>query len=206
MLSQRPRHALMRAKPPGSLTARVVDRRAMPASRGTVPCGRGSRAVLVRAAGVACRRLFPMSPVQEVNYYFRKAAKIMDLSSSVERMLVNPYREVKVDVSITLDNGELASFTGYRVQHDRSRGPMKGGLRYHPTVDMEEAQGLASLMTWKTAVMNVPFGGAKGGIAVDPATLSQPEVERLTRKFVQLIHDIIGPQTDIPAPDVNTNA
>jgi glutamate dehydrogenase (NAD(P)+) len=147
-----------------------------------------------------------MSPVQEVNYYFRKAAKIMDLSSSVERMLVNPYREVKVDASITLDNGELANFTGYRVQHDRSRGPMKGGLRYHPTVDMEEAQGLASLMTWKTAVMNVPFGGAKGGIAVDPATLSQGEVERLTRKFVQLIHDIIGPQTDIPAPDVNTNA
>jgi glutamate dehydrogenase (NAD(P)+) len=147
-----------------------------------------------------------MSPVQEVNYYFRKAAKLMDLSRSVESMLVNPYREVKVDASITLDNGELANFTGYRVQHDRSRGPMKGGLRYHPTVDMDEAQGLASLMTWKTAIMNVPFGGAKGGIAVDPATLSPGEVERLTRKFVQLIHDIIGPQTDIPAPDVNTNA
>jgi glutamate dehydrogenase (NAD(P)+) len=147
-----------------------------------------------------------MSPVQEVNYYFRKAAKVMDLSPSVERMLVNPYREVKVDCSITLDNGDLANFTGYRVQHDRSRGPMKGGLRYHPTVDMDEAQGLASLMTWKTAVMNVPFGGAKGGIAVDPGKLSQGELERLTRKFVQLIHDIIGPHTDIPAPDVNTNA
>ena len=147
-----------------------------------------------------------MSPIQEVNYYFRKAARIMDLSPSVERMLVNPYREIKVDASITLDNGELANFTGYRVQHDRSRGPMKGGLRYHPTVDMDEAQGLASLMTWKTAVMNVPFGGAKGGIAVDPNKLSQGEVERLTRKFVQLIHDVIGPQTDIPAPDVNTNA
>jgi glutamate dehydrogenase (NAD(P)+) len=147
-----------------------------------------------------------MSPIQEVNYYFRKAAKVMDLSPSVERMLVNPYREVKVDVSIHLDNGDLENFTGYRVQHDRSRGPMKGGLRYHPTVDMEEAQGLASLMTWKTAVMNLPFGGAKGGIAVDPGKLSAPELERLTRKFVQLIHDIIGPHTDIPAPDVNTNA
>jgi glutamate dehydrogenase (NAD(P)+) len=147
-----------------------------------------------------------MSPVEEVNYYFRKAAKVMDLSSSVERLLVNPYREVKVDVSIHLDNGDLENFTGYRVQHDRSRGPMKGGLRYHPTVDMEEAQGLASLMTWKTAVMNIPFGGAKGGIAVDPGKLSQPELERVTRKFVQLIHDIIGPHTDIPAPDVNTNA
>ena len=147
-----------------------------------------------------------MSPIQEVNYYFRKAAKVMDLSPSVERLLVNPYREVKVDVSIHLDNGDLENFTGYRVQHDRSRGPMKGGLRYHPTVDMEEAQGLASLMTWKTAVMNLPFGGAKGGIAVDPGKLSPPELERLTRKFVQLIHDIIGPHTDIPAPDVNTNA
>jgi glutamate dehydrogenase (NAD(P)+) len=147
-----------------------------------------------------------MSPIQEVNYYFRKAARIMDLSSAVERMLVNPYREIKVDCSITLDNGDLANFTGYRVQHDRSRGPMKGGLRYHATVDMDEAQGLASLMTWKTAVMNVPFGGAKGGIAVDPSKLSTGEVERLTRKFVQLIHDVIGPQTDIPAPDVNTNA
>jgi glutamate dehydrogenase (NAD(P)+) len=147
-----------------------------------------------------------MSPVQEVNYYFRKAAKVMDLSSAVERMLVNPYREVKVDCSITLDNGDLANFTGYRVQHDRSRGPMKGGLRYHPTVDIDDAQGLASLMTWKTAVMNLPFGGAKGGIAVDPGKLSQGELERLTRKFVQLIHDIIGPHSDIPAPDVNTNA
>jgi glutamate dehydrogenase (NAD(P)+) len=147
-----------------------------------------------------------MSPVQEVNYYFRKAARVMDLSPAVERMLIMPYREVKVDVSIHLDNGDLGNFTGYRVQHDRSRGPMKGGLRYHPTVDMEEAQGLASLMTWKTAVMNLPFGGAKGGIAVDPGKLSPAELERLTRKFVQLIHDLIGPHTDIPAPDVNTNA
>ena len=94
-------------------------------------------------------------------------------------MLVTPYREVKVDVSVTLDNGELGTFIGYRVQHDKSRGPMKGGLRYHPTVDMDEALGLASLMTWKTAVVNLPYGGAKGGIPVDPATLSAREVERL---------------------------
>ena len=147
-----------------------------------------------------------MSGFEEVNYYFRKAARVMDLSVAVERMLVTPYREVKVDVSITLDNGELGTFIGYRVQHDRSRGPMKGGLRYHPTVDIDEALGLASLMTWKTAVVNLPFGGAKGGIAVDPNTLSPGELERLTRKFVQQIHEIIGPQTDIPAPDVNTNA
>jgi glutamate dehydrogenase (NAD(P)+) len=147
-----------------------------------------------------------MSGFEDVNYYFRKAARIMDLSTHVEQMLVTPFREVKVDVSITLDNGELGTFIGYRVQHDNSRGPMKGGLRYHPTVDMDEARGLASLMTWKTAVVNLPYGGAKGGIAVDPARLTPREQERLTRRFVQQIHDIIGPQRDIPAPDVNTNA
>ena len=147
-----------------------------------------------------------MSGFEDVNYYFRKAARIMDLSAHVEQMLVTPFREVKVDVSITLDNGELGTFIGYRVQHDNSRGPMKGGLRYHPTVDMNEAQGLASLMTWKTAVVNLPYGGAKGGIAVDPAGLTPREQERLTRRFVQQIHDIIGPHRDIPAPDVNTNA
>ena len=147
-----------------------------------------------------------MSGFEEVNYYFRKAARIMDLSPRVEKMLITPYREVKVDVSITLDNGELGTFIGYRVQHDKSRGPMKGGLRYHPTVDMDEALGLASLMTWKTAVVNLPYGGAKGGIAVDPNGLSERESQRLTRRFIQQIHDIIGPHTDIPAPDVNTNA
>jgi glutamate dehydrogenase (NAD(P)+) len=147
-----------------------------------------------------------MSGFEDVNYHFRKAARIMDLSAHIERMLVTPFREVKVDVSITLDNGELGTFIGYRVQHDNSRGPMKGGLRYHRTVDMDEGQGLASLMTWKTAVVNLPFGGAKGGIAVDPALLTPREQERLARRFVQQIHDIIGPQRDIPAPDVNTNA
>ena len=147
-----------------------------------------------------------MAGVEDVNHYFRQAARVLDLSPRVERLLVTPYREVKVDVSITLDNGELGTFIGYRVQHDKSRGPMKGGLRYHPTVDMDEALGLASLMTWKTAVVNLPYGGAKGGIAVDPATLSARELERLTRRFVQQIHDVIGPHRDIPAPDVNTNA
>src|SRR5687767_7114200 len=147
-----------------------------------------------------------MSGFDAVNYYFRQAARVMELSPAVEKMLVTPFREVKVDVSITMDNGDLGTFIGYRVQHDRSRGPMKGGLRYHPTVDLDEALGLASLMTWKTAVVNLPYGGAKGGIAVDPAKLSARELERLTRRFVQQIHDIIGPHTDIPAPDVNTNA
>jgi glutamate dehydrogenase (NAD(P)+) len=147
-----------------------------------------------------------MSAFEEVNYYFRKAARIMDLSAAVETMLMTPFREVKVDVSIARDDGQLGTFIGYRIQHDRSRGPMKGGLRFHPSVDLGEAQALASLMTWKTAVVNLPYGGAKGGIAVDPEALAPRELERLTRQFVQQIHDIIGPQTDIPAPDVGTNA
>src|SRR5947208_16619833 len=125
-----------------------------------------------------------MPGFEEVNHNFRKAARVMDLSSAVERMLVTPYREVKVDVSITMDNGQLGTFIGYRVQHDRSRGPMKGGLRYHPTVDLDEALGLASLMTWKTAVVNLPFGGAKGGMAIDPKALSIGELERITRTLV----------------------
>ncbi len=147
-----------------------------------------------------------MSGADDVSYYFRRAARLLDISPAVERMLVTPFREVKVDLSIRRDDGEIVTFVGYRVQHDRSRGPMKGGLRYHPTVDMDEALGLASLMTWKTAVVNLPFGGAKGGIAVDPRTLSPRELERLTRRFVEQIHDVIGPRTDVPAPDVNTNA
>jgi glutamate dehydrogenase (NAD(P)+) len=147
-----------------------------------------------------------MSGFEAVNYYVRQAARLIGLSANVERMLITPFREVKVDVSITLDNGDLGTFVGYRIQHDKSRGPMKGGLRYHPTVDLDEALGLASLMTWKTAVVNLPYGGAKGGIAVDSKTLSARELERLTRRFVEQIHEIIGPHADIPAPDVNTNA
>jgi glutamate dehydrogenase (NAD(P)+) len=104
-----------------------------------------------------------------------------------------------------MDSGELHSFIGYRVQHNRARGPMKGGLRYHPEVDLDEVRSLASLMTWKTAVVDIPYGGAKGGIAVEVHKLSERELERVTRKFVDEIHDIIGPDTDIPAPDMGTD-
>lgn len=121
-------------------------------------------------------------------------------------LLLTPQREIKVQVAIERDNGEIATYVGYRVQHDKSRGPMKGGLRYHPAVDAAEVLTLASLMTWKTAVVNLPYGGAKGGISVDPRTLSTGELERITRKFVDEIHDMVGPDKDIPAPDMGTNA
>src|SRR4029077_21259442 len=132
--------------------------------------------------------------------YFDRAADQMDLSDNMRRLLLTPHREVQVEIPIELDNGELATFIGYRVQHDNSRGPMKGGLRYHPQVDLDEVRSLAALMTWKTAVVNLPYGGAKGGIAIDPHRFSHREMERITRKFVDGIHDIIGPDIDIPAP------
>jgi glutamate dehydrogenase (NAD(P)+) len=146
-----------------------------------------------------------MQAVEGTHHYFRKAARIMDVGERIETLLATPLREVKVQVSIELDNGEIRTFHGYRIQHDNSRGPMKGGLRYHPSITQEECVALASLMTWKTAVVNLPYGGAKGGIAVDPTQLSLKEMERLTRKYVDQIQDVIGPTRDIAAPDINTN-
>jgi glutamate dehydrogenase (NAD(P)+) len=146
-----------------------------------------------------------MTSADVANHYFKKAARIMDVGERIETLLVTPLRDVRVQVSIELDNGEIRTFQGYRCQHDNARGPMKGGLRYHPQVDAEEVLGLASLMTWKTAVVNLPYGGAKGGIAVDPTQLSVKELERLTRKFVDQVHDVIGPTRDVPGPDMNTN-
>ena len=147
-----------------------------------------------------------MNAFEATNLYFRKAAAIMQLSPHIITLFETPQREVKVGLSIEMDNGDVQTFQGYRVQHDNSRGPYKGGLRFHPHVDPDEVKALASLMTWKTAVIDVPYGGAKGGITVDPKTLSTAELERLTRRFVDKIHDIIGPQQDIPAPDVNTGS
>lgn len=138
--------------------------------------------------------------------YFHTAADHLGLSDRMRVLLLTPERDVKVQVAIRLDNGDLHTFIGYRVQHDHARGPMKGGLRYHPEVDDAEVQTLAQLMTWKTAVVDLPYGGAKGGIAVDPRSLSKAELERLTRKFVDQIHDMVGPDSDIPAPDMGTNS
>ncbi len=147
-----------------------------------------------------------MQAFEATNYYFEQAANCLDLSENVRTLMVTADREVRVEVVIELDSGKIGNFIGYRVQHDNARGPFKGGLRYHPTVDEDEARSLASLMTWKTALVDLPFGGAKGGINCDPTKLSRGELERLTRKFIEKIHDMIGPHKDIPAPDMGTDA
>lgn len=146
-----------------------------------------------------------MRASEATNIYFQRAADRLQMSEWMRKILVTPKREVTVQVAFERDNGEIETVLGYRVQHDNARGPMKGGLRYHPAVDLDEVRSLASLMTWKTAVVDLPYGGAKGGIAIDPKTLSRKEKERLTRVFVDEIHDIVGPDTDIPAPDMGTN-
>jgi len=147
-----------------------------------------------------------MSAFESVCRYFEEAAGVMDLSPNMKKLLLTPEREVKVQVALKLENGEIATFVGFRMQHNSARGPMKGGLRFHHEVDAEEVLALASLMTWKTAVVGIPYGGAKGGIAVNPQDLNESELERMTRKFVDEIHDVIGPDKDIPAPDMGTNA
>ncbi|KAI3815917.1 hypothetical protein L1987_15600 [Smallanthus sonchifolius] len=146
-----------------------------------------------------------MNALAATNRNFRHAARLLNLDSKIETSLLIPYREIKVECTIPKDDGTLTSFVRFRVQHDNSRGPMKGGIRYHPEVEHGEVNALAQLMTWKTAVVNVPYGGAKGGIGCSPKELSLSELERLTRVFTQKIHDLIGVNTDIPAPDMGTN-
>ena len=140
------------------------------------------------------------------HHYFHKAATVLDLSVKIRDILLTPRRVVKVEIVTETDDGKLLKHLGFRVQHNSARGPMKGGLRYHPTVDEDHATALANLMTWKTAVVDIPFGGAKGGIDVDPAKLTNNELQSVTREFVSRIKEVIGPTQDIPAPDVNTNA
>ncbi|GAB4857997.1 hypothetical protein Ancab_015901 [Ancistrocladus abbreviatus] len=147
-----------------------------------------------------------MNALAATNRNFRHAARILGLDSKLERSLLIPFREIKVECTIPKDDGTLVSYVGFRVQHDNARGPMKGGIRYHPEVDPDEVNALAQLMTWKTAVADIPYGGAKGGIGCTPRELSTSELERLTRVFTQKIHDLIGVNTDVPAPDMGTNA
>lgn len=135
-----------------------------------------------------------------------RAADIVGMKASDYEILKHPERELKVALPIRMDDGRLAVFEGYRVQHSSQRGPCKGGVRYHPDVNIDEVKALAAWMTFKCAIVNIPYGGGKGGIKVDPAKLSTAELERLTRRYTAQILPVIGPQQDIPAPDVGTNA
>ncbi len=146
------------------------------------------------------------SAFDTVKHYFNLAADHLDLAPSARKLLMLPKREITVEVPVELEDGRLETFVGFRVQHNDARGPMKGGLRYHHEVDLDEVRALASLMTWKTAVVNIPYGGAKGGICISPREHSKKELQRITRKFVDQIHEIIGPDKDIPAPDMGTNS
>lgn len=146
-----------------------------------------------------------MSLFENTLKQIRKAANLMQLDEEIERVLSVPQRQIEVQIPVRMDDGSLRIFTGFRMQHNNYRGPYKGGIRYHQDVDKEEVLALSAWMTMKCAVVNIPLGGGKGGIIVDPKELSEGELERLTRGYTRLLADFIGPETDVPAPDVNTN-
>jgi glutamate dehydrogenase (NAD(P)+) len=146
-----------------------------------------------------------MTPFEAVNYFFAKAAAINRLDDATIAALSGTFRELRVQIAFRRDDGRREIAYGYRVQHNGARGPYKGGIRYHEHADLEEVRALASLMTWKTALVDVPFGGAKGGVQIDATALSTEELERMTRRYTDQISHIIGPTRDIPAPDMNTN-
>jgi glutamate dehydrogenase (NAD(P)+) len=147
-----------------------------------------------------------VSNYEIVEHWFGVAAERLDLPDDVAAVLRSSYREVQVQVPVRLGDGTMHVFSGYRVQHNGARGPYKGGIRFHPEVDLDEVRALAELMTWKTAIVNIPYGGAKGGVNVDPSKLESSEVQKVARSFMDKIEKVIGPQRDIPAPDVGTNA
>jgi glutamate dehydrogenase (NAD(P)+) len=140
------------------------------------------------------------------DHFLQKACQQLGYDEVIYELLLKPSREIKIEIPLSKDDGSIVLFNGYRIQHHNARGPYKGGLRFHPAVDEHEVRGLACLMSLKTALVNIPLGGAKGGIDCDPRSLSLRELERLTRKFVEKIHRNIGTNIDIPAPDIGTNA
>jgi glutamate dehydrogenase (NAD(P)+) len=145
------------------------------------------------------------NPWKNAAIRFENAATRLALDDGMRKVLKTPGKELTVAIPVVLDDGRIEVFTGYRVQHSIARGPAKGGIRYAPDVTLDEVRALASWMTWKCAVVNLPYGGGKGGVICDPAILSQIELERITRRYTAEILDIIGPEKDIPAPDMNTN-
>jgi glutamate dehydrogenase (NAD(P)+) len=147
-----------------------------------------------------------ISNLDIVRHYFNIAADHLKLADDIRTVFWTPYREVTVQIPVRLSDGKVHVFSGYRIQHNGARGPYKGGIRFHPEVDVDEVRALASLMTWKTAVANVPYGGAKGGVNCPADKLQQSEVQKIARSFMDKIEKVLGPTRDIPAPDVNTNA
>ena len=145
------------------------------------------------------------NPWEQQAARFNLAAEKLQLDEGLWRVLRQPNREIIVHIPVNMDNGQLEVFTGYRVQHSIARGPAKGGVRYSPDVTLDEVRALASWMTWKCAVVNIPFGGAKGGVICDPKNMSRGELERMTRRYTSELIEFIGPEKDVPAPDVNTN-
>ncbi len=147
-----------------------------------------------------------MTPFEAATYFFQTSAERLGLADHHRAVLASSYRELAVQVPLRMDDGSMTVARGYRVQHNGARGPYKGGIRFHPSADLDEVRALAALMTWKNALIDVPFGGAKGGVQCDPRRLSKTELERLTRRFTAMISYIIGVNRDIPAPDMGTNA
>ncbi len=147
-----------------------------------------------------------LSALENAMMQFDEAADMLNIDKTMLEILKQPRRAVIVKLPIQMDNGKFEVFTGFRVQHNMARGPAKGGIRYHPDVNLDEVSALAAWMTWKCAVVGIPFGGAKGGITCDPKKLSRGELERLTRRYTADIIEVIGPEIDVPAPDVNTDA
>ena len=147
-----------------------------------------------------------VNPLDNMLSQLERAREHIDISDNIFERLKNPDRVVEYSIPVKMEDGTVESFTGYRCQHDDARGPYKGGIRYHPGVSRDEVAALAGWMTWKCALVNIPYGGAKGGVICDPKSLSDEEVERLTRRYTEAARSVIGPETDIPAPDVNTDA
>lgn len=146
------------------------------------------------------------NPFAAVNHWFDQGATAAGIEEDFRLLLKTPYREMRVEVPVRRDDGRLDVYIGYRVQHNGARGPYKGGIRFHPEADLDEIRALASLMTWKTALVDLPYGGAKGGIQVDPRGMSENELKQMTKRYTQHISYILGINRDIPAPDMNTNA
>jgi glutamate dehydrogenase (NAD(P)+) len=162
--------------------------------------------VVAPSVGIAVPRAVKQDLWDTVLGTLDEVAARMKLDPGVHAILRQPERELTVAVPVVMDDGQIKVFTGYRVQHSSARGPCKGGIRYHPDVSLSEVKALAAMMTWKCAVVGIPFGGAKGGVSCEPSQMSQNEIARMTRRFTAMILPILGPKRDIPAPDVNTDA